>query len=332
MIARNPGKLRRVDVEGTEATSPTTVLQFGSPAKSLQEKAQKKTMTSTPTPLCPRSAPVERVRPRRLFDSSEDAEAAAVTPSTTVKVKPSLKKKLAKDVGTKNRRIDDIFSKRKSPRFSEKKAKCHVRDLSKKAVRASPKARSVVVPPRRKGVSGPTCRAGKSVQEGQIRKYVKKVIFEGVEYQVGDDVYVKRGAKGDTNASAAANEQQISSDSDEEVEECMMCGETGKEVMIECDACLGGFHLGCLLPPLEDVPEGDWSCSTCEALARGENVSQFRASLSKGTQRSYLRNVKIHEQWDLMAFVAITALEFMHALVVETIPKSLSTHNSFLLH
>ena len=277
LIARIPGKLRRLDVQGTEATSPTTVLQFGSPAESpqIEERVHKMTMTSTPTPSCPHSAPVERVKPRRLFDSSEGAEAAPVTPTTTVKVKPSPKKKIAKTVETKNQRIDDIFSKRKSPRFSEKKAKCHVKDLSKKNVRGGPKASPVVVPPRKKGVSGPTCRAGKSVQEGQIRKYVKRVIFEGVEYRVGDDVYVKRGAREDTNASAAANEQQISSDSDEEVEECMMCGETGKEVMIECDACLGGFHLGCLLPPLGDVPEGDWSCSTCEALARGENVSQF---------------------------------------------------------
>lgn len=277
MIARNPGKLRRLDVQGMEATSPTTVLHFGSPVESPQteEKVHKMTMTSAPTPSCPHSAPVERVKPRRLFDSSEGAGAAAVTPRTTVKVKLSPKKKIDKNVETKNRRIDDIFSKRKSPRFSDKKAKRHAKDISKKTVRGSSKASPVVLPHRKKGVSGPTCRAGKSVQEGQIRRYVKKVIFEGVEYRVGDDVYVKRGAKEDTNASAAANEHQISSDSDEEVEECLMCGETGKEVMIECDACLGGFHLGCLLPPLEDVPEGDWSCSTCEALARGENVSQI---------------------------------------------------------
>ena len=42
--------------------------------------------------------------------------------------------------------------------------------------------------------------------------------------------------------------------------------------MIECAECLGEFHLDCMDPPLEEVPNGDWMCSTCVGLARGENV------------------------------------------------------------
>lgn len=34
--------------------------------------------------------------------------------------------------------------------------------------------------------------------------------------------------------------------------------------MLECDDCLGGFHLKCLNPPLKEVPEGDWICSFCQ--------------------------------------------------------------------
>ncbi len=37
--------------------------------------------------------------------------------------------------------------------------------------------------------------------------------------------------------------------------------------MLECSACLRGFHLRCLRPPLLAVPEGDWLCEACE---RGE--------------------------------------------------------------
>lgn len=42
--------------------------------------------------------------------------------------------------------------------------------------------------------------------------------------------------------------------------------------MIECDECLGGFHLKCLKPPLKEVPEGDWICVYCEAKKLGKIV------------------------------------------------------------
>jgi len=114
-----------------------------------------------------------------------------------------------------------------------------------------------------------TRRNGENLIEGEGRRYVKKIVFEGVEYRVGDDVYVRRGMK--DNVVDDGNAEQWS-DSDAEVEDCVVCGRSGVETMIECDECLGGFHLRCLNPPLEEVPDGDWMCSTCAALARGENV------------------------------------------------------------
>lgn len=37
----------------------------------------------------------------------------------------------------------------------------------------------------------------------------------------------------------------------------MVCGDTDtkRRVMLECDRCLGGCHLACCSPPLDDVPE-----------------------------------------------------------------------------
>ena len=32
-------------------------------------------------------------------------------------------------------------------------------------------------------------------------------------------------------------------------------GEEGPHVMLECDRCLAGCHLGCMSPPLAEVPE-----------------------------------------------------------------------------
>ncbi|KAK6793295.1 hypothetical protein RDI58_006748 [Solanum bulbocastanum] len=93
------------------------------------------------------------------------------------------------------------------------------------------------------------------------RVYYKKVVFDGGEFGVGDDVYVKR------------REDTGSDNEDPEVEECRICYKpAGRVIMIECDECLGGFHLKCLKPPLKEVPEGDWICVYCEAKKLGKIV------------------------------------------------------------
>lgn len=100
-------------------------------------------------------------------------------------------------------------------------------------------------------------RGSKSVKR---RVYYRKVKFDGGEFSVGDDVYVKR------------REDASSDDEDPEVEECKLCFKVGTALMIECDDCLGGFHLKCLKPPLKEIPEGDWICGFCEAKKLGKTV------------------------------------------------------------
>ncbi len=123
------------------------------------------------------------------------------------------------------------------------------------------------------------------------RVFFKRVLFQEVEYRVGDDVYVRRSSDENGQQNDDEEDQQLqellASDSDEEVEECQVCGEFGKEIMIECDDCLGGFHLSCLTPPLTEVPEGDWFCLNCEAIAKGEQqqVGGMVISLSLSHQQ-----------------------------------------------
>ncbi|KAF2538856.1 hypothetical protein F2Q68_00020575 [Brassica cretica] len=85
------------------------------------------------------------------------------------------------------------------------------------------------------------------------RVYYTKVEFDSVEFQIGDDVYVKR-------------KEDEEDDDDAEFEDCRICFKSGSSnnVMLECDDCLGGFHLKCLKPPLKEVPEGDWICQFCQ--------------------------------------------------------------------
>lgn len=46
-------------------------------------------------------------------------------------------------------------------------------------------------------------------------------------------------------------------------EHCRVCHRLGE--MLVCDSCPGVYHLGCLDPPLDDVPDEDWRCYVCRA-------------------------------------------------------------------
>uniref|UniRef100_A0A7S2HC63 PHD-type domain-containing protein n=1 Tax=Helicotheca tamesis TaxID=374047 RepID=A0A7S2HC63_9STRA len=45
---------------------------------------------------------------------------------------------------------------------------------------------------------------------------------------------------------------------------CGICKKGSRQnEMIECDGCQRGYHMSCLTPPLEEVPEDDWMCNKC---------------------------------------------------------------------
>ncbi|XP_024629084.1 origin of replication complex subunit 1B [Medicago truncatula] len=128
-------------------------------------------------------------------------------------------------------------------------------------------------------------RAGR--KGGKIAKvqYYKKVVYDGGEFEVGDDVYVKR------------REDATSDEEDPEVEECRFCFRSGDEIMIECDSCLGGFHLKCLTPPLKDVPEGDWICGICEGRKMGKDVDFPKPPKGKKLVRTMRQRLQSSDLW-----------------------------------
>ncbi|KAJ6692021.1 ORIGIN RECOGNITION COMPLEX SUBUNIT 1 [Salix purpurea] len=120
---------------------------------------------------------------------------------------------------------------------------------------------------------------------GKKRVYYKKVVYDGGEFEVGDDVYVKR------------REDANSDDEIPELEECRVCFKAGKAVMVECDDCLGGFHLKCLKPPLKVVPEGDWICGFCEARKLGREVQLPRPPPGKKLARTLRDKLLSSDLW-----------------------------------
>ncbi|XP_038890237.1 origin of replication complex subunit 1B-like isoform X2 [Benincasa hispida] len=117
------------------------------------------------------------------------------------------------------------------------------------------------------------------------RVYYQKVVFDGGDFEVGDDVYVRR------------REDASSDDEDPEVEECRVCFKSGKATMIECDDCLGGFHLKCLKPPMKVIPEGDWICEFCEAAKMGKEVQLPKPLEGKKRVRTMREKLLAGDLW-----------------------------------
>ena len=70
----------------------------------------------------------------------------------------------------------------------------------------------------------------------------------------------------------AVVEEEVAADESEEVEEveeadtaCFVCGSSEDEhLVLLCDGCPAEYHIGCLSPPLDALPEEDeWLCPTC---------------------------------------------------------------------
>ncbi|CAA6667334.1 unnamed protein product [Spirodela intermedia] len=117
------------------------------------------------------------------------------------------------------------------------------------------------------------------------RVYYKKVVYDDGQFEVGDDVYVRRREDAESDAD------------DPEVEDCRICFNSGKSIMIECDDCLGGFHLKCLNPPLKEVPEGDWICTFCEARKLGKIVVPPKPPEGKRIRRTFKEKLLSSDLW-----------------------------------
>lgn len=108
-------------------------------------------------------------------------------------------------------------------------------------------------------------------------KYYSSVILDEETFKIGDHVYVN------------LTEDNLS-DFDEESEYCVVCGDDGKGIMIECEQCLDGYHLHCLKPQLKGVPKGDWICPFCRKAEKVQHNKIDAKKLKKKTSREMFFN------------------------------------------
>lgn len=63
---------------------------------------------------------------------------------------------------------------------------------------------------------------------------------------------------------------------------CHTCGRgDGEEYMLLCDGCDDAFHTYCLIPPLADIPKGDWRCPKCIKQACSKPLDPYGFEQSK---------------------------------------------------
>ena len=77
---------------------------------------------------------------------------------------------------------------------------------------------------------------------------------------------------------------------------CHTCGRgDSEESMLLCDGCDDAFHLFCLIPPMIEVPKGDWRCPKCVAkVCHNKNcncVMNFSVKLNRVYSYTEIHNL-----------------------------------------
>uniref|UniRef100_A0A6Q2Y4P2 [histone H3]-trimethyl-L-lysine(4) demethylase n=1 Tax=Esox lucius TaxID=8010 RepID=A0A6Q2Y4P2_ESOLU len=70
---------------------------------------------------------------------------------------------------------------------------------------------------------------------------------------------------------------------------CLMCGRGDEEDrLLLCDGCDDSYHTFCLIPPLQDVPKGEWRCPKCVAeCSKPREAFGFEQAVREYTLQSF---------------------------------------------
>ncbi|XP_048409588.1 lysine-specific demethylase 5B-like isoform X3 [Stegostoma tigrinum] len=92
---------------------------------------------------------------------------------------------------------------------------------------------------------------------------------------------------------------------------CLICGQGNEEDrLLLCDGCDDSYHTFCLIPPLQDVPKGDWRCPKCLAqeCSKPQEAFGFEQAPRDYTLRAFGEmadafksdyfNMPVHEYFD----------------------------------
>ena len=70
------------------------------------------------------------------------------------------------------------------------------------------------------------------------------------------------GQEEDEEEEEGEEEEEVEGSEGEHADYCFICKDGGQ--LLCCDHCPLAYHLSCLVPPLKQIPKGDWSCPRCQ--------------------------------------------------------------------
>lgn len=81
---------------------------------------------------------------------------------------------------------------------------------------------------------------------------------------------------------------------------CRTCeSQENPETMLICEGCQDGFHIDCLDPPLDSIPDGTWYCLSCDALGMRNDMPRTNdrdITLDKNVLQ-YMETAKFSVDW-----------------------------------
>jgi uncharacterized Zn finger protein (UPF0148 family) len=78
---------------------------------------------------------------------------------------------------------------------------------------------------------------------------------------------------------------------------CLVCNthRNDDDLPLECEKCDQPYHLDCLTPPLDEIPEGEWFCPVCEK--EEEQAEQAEQAEREGrTEQEVGEGMKVEEK------------------------------------
>ncbi|KAH7536674.1 hypothetical protein FEM48_Zijuj03G0009500 [Ziziphus jujuba var. spinosa] len=98
------------------------------------------------------------------------------------------------------------------------------------------------------------------------------------------------------HSATPADSAHESTESDDEFQICDICNsEEERKKLLQCSCCGQLVHPACLVPPLEDLVSGDWSCHSCKEQTEEflQKKQAYIAELLKRYEASLQRKLKI---------------------------------------